>query len=439
MDLTCSGALTLPVPVTVTPTKKTRGTPRGTPRSTPSKNDKKKAKILEQQQELEFYFSEARRLGIDVTGLQQGEKLLSGKVVGEFKQKVKEEKDVERENQKEERKKKVREKAAYNKKREDLICNDLKPMPRFRKLELPAWMSDEDFSDYIFVMQFFCAFKSILPLTEIRGNDEVLFSDIVLAIRCNDPQNSPFADFLRVLISIRTDIADEEDGDEADIGNKEEAYLINTQNCDPVNAVHGDSIREISDLHFKIRKIHGKSVRHLPVDWMTLTEVLRLIFQTSGYYTGIATHRHRLYARGNFRGYEDPAFELRNTRPDIMEKMRTQTVFDLEPSERLEIMMVLIYQLLTYSKFRAHIEKQQNDMFELKKEQKKLKNWFVGQEAEANAARLLMEMEASGSANGTANGMTPVVKRLKAHIKAHNEGRRYDREDLDSVSATCFF
>ena len=158
---------------------------------------------------------------------------------------------MEREALKEEKKRKIREKAAYNKKREDLLCNDLKPMPKFPALEIPTWMSDEEFGDFLFIMQFFSTFKEILPLKEIRGNDEIQFSDIVLAVKCNDPQNSPFADLMRVLLSIRTDIADEEDGDEADFSNRDEIYLINAQNCDPANVVYGESIREISDLHFK--------------------------------------------------------------------------------------------------------------------------------------------------------------------------------------------
>lgn len=428
-DLTSSGALTFhPNPSTSSsPVKK-----KIRRSSISSKNEKKKkAKIIEQQGDLDFYFTEAKRLGIDLTGLEQDDKLLSPKKVAEFKMRVKEEKDVEREALKEEKKRKIREKAAYNKKREDLLCNDLKPMPKFSRLEIPEWMTDEEFGDFLFIMQFFSTFKEILPLKEIRGNDEIQFSDIVIAVKCHDPQNSPFADLMRVLLSIRTDIADEEDGDEADINNRDEMYLINTQNCDPANVVHGESIRDISETHFKIRKIHGKSVRHLPVDWMTLTEVLRLIFATSGYYTGISTHRHRLYARGNYRGYEDPAFEFRNAHPDIMEKLRTQTVFDLEQNERLEIIKTLIYQLLTYSKFRIHLEKHQVELTELKREQKKLKTWDAGQEGEANASRLLLEMD-SGDVKEEKE-KDPMVKRFKGHLKALNEGRRYDKEDLDTI------
>ncbi|CAO4364100.1 unnamed protein product [Caenorhabditis nigoni] len=430
-DLTSSGALTLScVPSTSSASeepvkKKVRRS------STSSKTEKKKAKIQEQQEDLTFYFDEARRFGIDLTGLEQEDRLLSPKKISEFKMRVKEQKDVEREALKEERKRKIREKAAYNKKRDDLICNDLKPLPRFPSLEIPKWMTTDEFGDYLFILQFFTSFREILPLKEVRGTDEIQLSEIIIAMKCFDPQNSPFADLMKVLLTIRTDIADEEDGDEADFQNREEIYLINAQNCDPVHVTHGDSIREISEMHFRIRKIHGKSVRHLPVDWMTLTEVLRLILLTSGYYTGVSTHRHRLYQRGNFRGYEDPAFELRQSRPDIMEKLRTQTVFDLEPSERLEIMKTLIYQLLTYSKFRSHMEKQQIELAELKKEQKRLKAWDLAQEQEANASRLLLEIATPPE---TASGaMSSVVKKFKGHLKAFNEGRRFDKEEMDGI------
>ncbi|EGT38233.1 hypothetical protein CAEBREN_19091 [Caenorhabditis brenneri] len=419
LDLTQSGALTLTTSPAV---KKVR-------RSSAKNEERKKAKIQEQQVDLDFYFSEARRLGINFDGLEQGQKLISPKKVAEFKQRVKEGKEAEREQQKEEKRRKIREKAAYNKKRDDLLCDDLKPMPKFARLELPEWMTNDEFGDYIFILQFFSTFKEILPLEEIRGTQEIFsFSEIVLAIKCHDPQNSPFADLMRVLLSIRRDICEEEDGDEADCNNREESYLINTQNCDPVNGTHGEMIREIGELHFRIRKIHGKSVRHLPVDWMTLTEVLRLIFETSGYYTGINTHRHRLYARGNFRGYEDPAYEFRVSQPEIMEKMKTLTVFDLEPNERMEIVKAIIYQLLTYSKFRTYLEKCQNELTDLKREQKRLKTWDVGQEGEASASRLLWEFD-----NTAVKTETPIAKRLKAHLKAHIEGRRYDKEDFDKI------
>ncbi|VDM60546.1 unnamed protein product [Angiostrongylus costaricensis] len=152
-----------------------------------------------------------------------------------------------------------------------------------------------------------------------------------MAIRCSDPQQSFFADLMKILLSARTDRADEEDGDEADLTSKDEIALIQLQNCDPDHKIHGERIREMNYLHEEIRLTHGQSIRHIPTDWMTLTESIRLVLLTSGYYTGQSTHRHRLFSRGNYKGFKG-------------------TVFDLTPEERLEIMKVVIYQLLSYNK-----------------------------------------------------------------------------------------
>lgn len=59
--------------------------------------------------------------------------------------------------------------------------------------------------------------QELLPLKEVRGKSKVYLSDIINAIRCNDPQKSAYADMMKVLLTVRTDIGDEEDGDEGGI------------------------------------------------------------------------------------------------------------------------------------------------------------------------------------------------------------------------------
>ncbi|CAI5442653.1 unnamed protein product [Caenorhabditis angaria] len=429
-----------PAPVAVEDIKTEEGEPLETPKKkrkisdgkkkTPKISEKKKKQIREQQEQLEPFFKDAEKYSIDLTEFKQDLVLLDEAIVEKFKESVKEAKEKEKEAQKEERRKKNRERTIYMRKREDLICDDLKPLPRFPTLELPKWINSDDFNEYLFVMQFFCTFQELLPLKEIRGTTDIYLSDIIIAIRCNDPQNSPYADLLRVILSSRADVADEEDGDEADLSNRDEIALLNAQNCDPGHSIYGEQIRESTELHYKIRKIHGKPVRHLPVDWMTLSEILRLVFMTSGYYSGLSTHRHRLYTRGNYKGYEDPCFEFRQNHPEIIEKLRSKTVFDLEPNERLEIMKALILQLLTYSKYRNYIDEQHNQIYEYRKEQKKLKLWDQTQEQEANQARIAIEQNTNENKNAK---ISQIGKRLKTHIKGLNEGRRVDREDLDTI------
>ncbi|KAK6014739.1 hypothetical protein OSTOST_19870 [Ostertagia ostertagi] len=166
-----------------------------------------------------------------------------------------------------------------------------------------------------------------------------------MAIRCADPQYSTYADLMKILLSARTDRADEEDGDEADLTSKDEIALIQLQNCDPDHKIYGEKIREMNFLHEEIRLTHGQSIRHIPADWMTLTESLRLVLLTSGYYTGQSTHRHRLFARGNYKG------------------------------------------------FRSRQDDRLFELWEQRRELKKLRNWDLTQEQEAKDARLAREYE----------------------------------------------
>lgn len=63
------------------------------------------------------------------------------------------------------------------------------------------------------------------------------------------------------------------------------------------------------------------SARHLPIDWMTMTEVLRLSLLSSGYFTGIGTHRFRLFSRGGIRCFEDEGYIFVMNNPRTMQKL----------------------------------------------------------------------------------------------------------------------
>ncbi|KAJ1371693.1 Histidine-containing phosphotransfer protein 3 [Parelaphostrongylus tenuis] len=264
-----------------------------------------------------------------------------------------------------------------------------------------------------------------------------------MAVRCSDPQQSTYADLMKILLSSRTDRADEEDGDEADLTSKEEIALIQLQNCDPDHKIHGERIREMNYLHEEIRLTHGQSIRHIPADWMTLTESIRLVLLTSGYYTGQSTHRHRLFGRGNYKGYEDAGYVFRIKHPETMEKLQFGTVFDLSPEERLEIMKVIIYQLLSYNKFRTRQDDRLSELWEQRRELKKLRTWDMTQEQEAKDARLAREYELEhGEGHGEETAKEQVKERptpsedtlkLKHNLKLIQESRRVDREQLDQV------
>ncbi|EYC45319.1 hypothetical protein Y032_0432g1357 [Ancylostoma ceylanicum] len=416
-------------------TKKT-DTPKGM-------TEKKRLQIVAQQEELAPLFENAKKFGVDITKYEQKAKLLNTHEIAELKLLIKSSRTQEREQAREAKKMKIKAKHEWAKKRDDLDCDDLKALPVYPPLNLPAWLNDEELSEYLAILQFFTAFQELLPIKEVRGTHRVNLTDIIMAIRCADPQYSTYADLMKILLSARTDRADEEDGDEADLSSKDEIALIQLQNCDPDHKIHGERIREMNFLHEQIRLTHGQSLRHIPVDWMTLTELLRLVLLTSGYYTGQSTHRHRLFARGNYKGYEDAGYVYRMSHPDTMEKLRTGTVFDLTPLERLELMKVVVYQLLSYNKFRSRQDDRLFELWEQRRELKKLRNWDQTQEQEAKDARLAREYEADLIQEQGAEAAKEHVKewpapseetlKLKHHLKAVHDSRRFDRDELEQM------
>uniref|UniRef100_A0A7I4Y4F8 Bromodomain adjacent to zinc finger domain protein 1A n=1 Tax=Haemonchus contortus TaxID=6289 RepID=A0A7I4Y4F8_HAECO len=405
--------------------------------------EKKKNQIGLQQEELASIFEKARRFGVDLTKYEQKTRLLTTNEIAELKLLIKSSRTQERELAREAKRMKMKAKHEWQKKRDDLDCDDLKAFPVFPALSLPSWLSDDEFSEYLVILQFFTAFQELLPIKEVRGTNRVSLTDVIMAIRCADPQYSTYADLMKILLSARTDRADEEDGDEADLSSKEEIALIQLQNCDPDHKVHGEKIREMNYLHEEIRLTHGQSIRHIPADWMTLTESLRLVLLTSGYYTGQSTHRHRLFARGNYKGYEDAGFVYRLSHPETMEKLRTSTVFDLTPTERLELMKVIIYQLLSYNKFRSRQDDRLFELWEQRRELKKLRNWDLTQEQEAKDARLAREYELELIEEHGQEAAKQQIKewpepsedtlKLKQHLKAVQDSRRFDRDEMEQM------
>ncbi|KAK6058074.1 PHD-finger [Cooperia oncophora] len=377
---------------------KSQGRKSDTPRGL---TEKKKNQIGQQQEELASLFENARKFGVDLSKYEQKTRLLSTSEIAELKLLVKSSRTQERELAREAKRMKMKAKHEWLKKRDDLDCDDLKALPVFPALTLPPWLSDDELAEYLVILQFFTAFQELLPIKEVRGTNRVSLTDVIMAIRCADPQYSTYADLMKILLSARTDRADEEDGDE------------------------------------------GQSIRHIPADWMTLTESLRLVLLTSGYYTGQSTHRHRLFARGNYKGYEDAGYVYRLNHPETMEKLRTSTVFDLTPVERLELMEVIIYQLLSYNKFRSRQDDRLFELWEQRRELRKLRNWDLTQEQEAKDARLAREYEIElieGQGQDVAKDQikewpapSEDTLKLKQHLKAVQESRRLDRDEMEQM------
>uniref|UniRef100_A0AAF5RW45 Bromodomain containing protein n=1 Tax=Wuchereria bancrofti TaxID=6293 RepID=A0AAF5RW45_WUCBA len=357
------------------------------------KKTKKKRAIAEQQEELESLFEQARKVNIEnLSHWEQDERLLSEAEIVELKQLIRQTKEKDREEKRLNKQRAKEMLLEWKKPRDDILCDDLQPLPQLAPLLLPLWMSDDDFGDYLYIFEFFQSFAELLPIKEVRGINQVKFGEIISAVRSRTPeQDSLFVQLMHILLKAKAERADEEDGDEANLSNKEE-IPVDANDID--HKIYGPEIRQATILHEDIRLTHGLSARHLPIDWMTLTEVMRLSLMTSGYYTGAPTHRFRLFSRGAIRCYEDEGFLFAKDNPQTMSILEKKSVFDLQPYERIALFKVVIQQLLSYHKFRSTSDERIISLLDVRKELKNLRNFDAAQEKEAREASLVREYEA---------------------------------------------
>ena len=95
----------------------------------------------------------------------------------------------------------------------------------------------------------------------------------------------------------------------------------------------------------------------LVVDPYTCSEVLRLhLLASSGYSATSERKLFRYHRRGGYSDGDDPAIALRLRRPDLLDTLGRLSIYDLLPRDKLEVLLTLCTQLLTYSVAREYVE-----------------------------------------------------------------------------------
>lgn len=75
------------------------------------------------------------------------------------------------------------------------------------------------------------------------------------------------------------------------------------------------------------------SLRELPMDAFTLSEILRLHFLSSGASTSLSNVRYQWAERGGYSNLDDPGLELKRQEPGIIRALEQDNVFDLDPGK----------------------------------------------------------------------------------------------------------
>ncbi|CAD6232003.1 GSCOCG00001695001-RA-CDS [Cotesia congregata] len=294
---------------------------------------------------------------------------------GKFKSEasVKEEKEKRKEQRNEIRERKREEKqklavfAAYvrewNKPREDLECEDLRPI--IEATPVDCAIPNKHFGDFAMILEFLQFFYDELEVnTYFPGGLTIDTLEKALLVK---EVSGPWSDLIQFLLAnIFKYQAQEED----------EIHESNSKN-DNINFDHGvSSMAEAVKLATRAstwcQTHHGCQLSELTLDHVTLSEILRQHLLSSGGRIGEAASKWRYSERGGYTNYDDPALLLRINQPRLLRLLGHRSVCEFDLEDRLCVATCLINQLLTFAAIRDIIDERNEKVHQARRELKSL-------------------------------------------------------------------
>ncbi|RWS30097.1 bromodomain adjacent to zinc finger domain protein 1A-like isoform X2 [Leptotrombidium deliense] len=278
------------------------------------------------------------------------------------KQKL-EQKLLERERIKEEKRQRELILQEWNKKREDLQCDDLQPLPESTPVD--CLIPNELFGDSIMIMEFFYNFRELFGIKVVFPNG--ITFEILQEMLTSHNIYGPFGDLMELLLRTifalqeeenRLPILPEELKSSDDDSDNESAGI----DCELISALK--AAKSTSTL---LLQCHSVSLNDLPISPFDITEMVRLHILTSG-----AGERINRNHRGWFSGREDSCLSFKREHPNIIEFLANHTIFELGIADRLKLLHALINQIVTFSRFRDYIEETAEKVSELKRDLREL-------------------------------------------------------------------
>ncbi|XP_013387932.1 bromodomain adjacent to zinc finger domain protein 1A-like [Lingula anatina] len=280
----------------------------------------------------------------------------------ELRKKLEEEKErrrEEREKLKEEKKLKAEYLKEWSKPRDDMECDDLKvlPDPTPVKTRIP----EELFGDVMMVLEMLHVFG---PLLEIKDEfPHGVSMDMMEKALLEKDVDGTLADLLGFLLVSIFNLQQEEEEEEEEIEKEEKDGNLTAERVETI-----DEDTDIADLSTKDliqaatvasqwpHLYHGTPLRNLQLDSLTLTEILRLHFLSSGAHANASNAKFRYQQRGGYTSLDDAGMEFKMQESAIIKALSTYNVFDLSPGEKMKVIIALVHQLLTYASSRDFIE-----------------------------------------------------------------------------------
>ncbi|XP_015928083.1 bromodomain adjacent to zinc finger domain protein 1A isoform X6 [Parasteatoda tepidariorum] len=250
-----------------------------------------------------------------------------------IKKQIEEEKEKQRTEKINERLKKKEEKRimaeylnSWKKPRDDLECDDLKDLPV--PMPVDCGIPQKCVGDSLMILEFLSTFEKQISVKDVFPQGCTI-EHIEKALTETDIQGV-FNDLLQLFL---TAIFKYQEADDDVIDFKEKVF----QGLDNLTL---DKAAEVGSIVMNWpQKQHGTHLRNIPLDSFSITEILRLHILSSG-------GKPRVNWQGIVGRSEDPGLFFKVEETELLKKLESSSVFDLDCEEKCKIINLLMNQLL---------------------------------------------------------------------------------------------
>ncbi|XP_034941274.1 bromodomain adjacent to zinc finger domain protein 1A isoform X2 [Chelonus insularis] len=343
---------------------------------------------------------------------------LNGKIKEEKEAKLREEKEKRQEKLLEIREKKKEEKqklaalAAYvrewNKPREDLECEDLRPI--IEATPVKCAIPNDKFGDFVMILEFLQFFSKELEVSSYFPHG--LSIDILEKAMLIKEASGPWSDLLQLLlVNIFKFQAEEED----EIASNSLDYSVD---FDHAVSSMAEAVKLATSASSWCQKHYGNQLSELTLDHVTLSEILRQHLLSSGGRISEVASKWRYSQRGGYTNHDDPALLLRINQPRILRLLGHRSVCEFDLEDRLCLATCLINQLLTFASIRDVIDVRYEKIHQARRELKSL--ILSEQKKEREEKEKMKEREKDGKIEG---------KEVKENVDEKPKKTRGSREE----------
>merc|ERR1712242_126881 len=129
-----------------------------------------------------------------------------------------------------------------------------------------------------------------------------------------------------------------------------------------------NAIKLATETQFYTKKNLGLTLREVHLDQWSITEVLRLHFESSGAFRGRNLQNWRYNQRGGWKLTDDPGFQFCKENPQILASLQDKSVFELGVTDKLKVLTAMMNQMLTFAGVRDELDNRMENIFETRME-----------------------------------------------------------------------